>query len=89
MPLANHVYAQITVRMACVLALVAAQHTQEAIAERLDLAPRTVRNDIEHSKELARCESQRELGRWWLENRLGWLLWLMEQVEIDRREVAG
>jgi DNA-binding CsgD family transcriptional regulator len=89
MPLANHVYAQITVRMACVLALVAAQHTQEAIAERLDLAPRTVRNDVEHAKALAGCESQRELARWWLENRRGWLLWLMEQVGIDRGEVAG
>lgn len=89
MPLANHVYAQITVRMARVLVLIARHYSQDEAANVLGIPRSTVRDDVARAENLTGCENQRELGRWWMENRLGWLLWLMEQLEIDRREVAG
>ncbi len=86
---AHDIYGEVTVRMARVLGLVARHYSQHEAATVLRIPRSTVRDDVAKAEQLTGCENQRELGRWWLENRVGWLLWLMECLEIDRGEVAG
>lgn len=80
---------KVTVRRAEVLAGLADGRTRAEIAERIGISVNGVRSHIEDLKRIAECPSDRNLGRWWRENRLEWLRVLASAGAIDDNGVIS
>jgi DNA-binding CsgD family transcriptional regulator len=69
----ERIYQSITVRRAEVLRELAEGYTEREVAARLGIQVAGVRSHVEDLRAITGCGSARELGRWWRENRAGWL----------------
>jgi DNA-binding CsgD family transcriptional regulator len=69
----ERVFRSITVRRAEVLRELADAYSEREIAEHLGIAVGGVRSHVEQLRALTGQPGVRELGRWWRENRAGWL----------------
>jgi hypothetical protein len=48
-----------------------------------------VRDRLVKLEDLAGCTDQRDLARWWLENKKPWLLWLLGRLHVDPKDLAN
>jgi DNA-binding CsgD family transcriptional regulator len=82
-------YAQITLRVASVLNLVARGHSYEEISVALALGARTVASEASKAESLTGCLTYPELMRWWQDNEPHWARWWLDRLGIDPQDLVG
>jgi len=75
------IFRYITPRRAEVFAALADGATIAETARRLDISLNGTRSHVADLKKVTGCSSARELGRWWRQNRVAWVLWLAELAD--------
>ena len=78
---------QITPAKAKVLAGLEDQQTEQRIAARSNVALSTIRTHVRELKDIVGCHDVRELGKWWRQNRAGWVAWCEQQAGLGTDEL--
>ncbi|MCA9825722.1 MAG: hypothetical protein KC482_04150 [Dehalococcoidia bacterium] len=88
MPIAEQAYAELTLRTVGVLNLVVEQRTRREITEAMGIPASTLRDMLGRLESLTGSENQRELARWWQQNRVPWVRWLLGQMGLTLGDLA-
>lgn len=89
MPVTQTAFRAITPDLAVWLDMLVDQRSRKEIAATAGLAESTLRDRLVRLENVTGAADQRELVRWWRENRVPWVRWLIESLHIDPRELAG
>lgn len=88
MPVEQNAFGAITPDLALWLDLLVNQRTRKEIAAGAGLPESTVRDRLVRLASLIGAADQRELVRWWLENKEPWLRWLLDLLQVDPKTLA-
>lgn len=88
-PLEPHAFGVITPDLALWLDMLVDQRSRKEIAAAAGLPESTVRDRLVRLETLVGAADQREMVRWWLENKRPWLRWLVAVLNVDPAELAG
>lgn len=88
MPITQTAFRAITPDLAVWLDMLVDQRTRKEIAANAGIAESTLRDHLARLENLIGVPDQRELVRWWRENRVSRVRWLLESLHVDPRELA-
>lgn len=89
MPITQTAFRAISPDLAVWLDMLVDQRTRKEIASTAGVAESTLRDHLARLENLVGAADQRELVRWWRENRVPWVRWLLDCLHVDPQELIG